>query len=288
MTGPYDDMIADETPQGARTRHMLSEELDQTEKNSFAYLWEYLARKEQLPPPGDWRVWMIMAGRGFGKTRSGAEWVRMVADSNPEARIALVSSSLAEARAVMVEGESGLLAICRPGHKPIFEPSLHRVRFKSGAQAQLFSAAEPESLRGPQHSHASGTGAKGVLRQSGPRHTRCVASPRRHGIPACSSSVCGRRGCFRVTAGATQAWEGGAERIAVRISDDWHLIAPRQGMTVFDQTARQILVFQDGWQSADPTPPPAGGSTIDIQAREAIAALIQSLQAIGVLSAPVP
>jgi len=94
--------------------------------------------------------------------------------------------------------------------------------------------------------------------------------------------------CFRVTAGATQAWEGGAERIAVRISDDWHLIAPRQGMTVLDQTARQILVFQDGWQSADPTPPPAGGSTIDIQAREAIAALIQSLQAIGVLSAPVP
>jgi len=97
---------------------------------------------------------MIMAGRGFGKTRAGAEWVRMIADSNPDARIALVSSSLAEARAVMVEGESGLLSICRPGHKPIFEPSLHRVRFKSGAQAQLFSAAEPESLRGPQHSHA--------------------------------------------------------------------------------------------------------------------------------------
>jgi phage terminase large subunit-like protein len=154
MSRPYDDMIADETPQGARTRHMLSEELDQTEKNSFAYLWEYLARQEQLPPPGDWRVWMIMAGRGFGKTRAGAEWVRMIADSDPEARIALVSSSLAEARAVMVEGESGLLAICRPGHKPVFEPSLHRIRFQNGAQAQLFSAAEPEALRGPQHSHA--------------------------------------------------------------------------------------------------------------------------------------
>ncbi len=54
----------------------------------------------------------------------------------------------------MVEGESGLLAICRPGHKPVFEPSLHRIRFASGAQAQLFSAAEPEALRGPQHSHA--------------------------------------------------------------------------------------------------------------------------------------
>jgi phage terminase large subunit-like protein len=97
---------------------------------------------------------MIMAGRGFGKTRSGAEWVRMIADAHPHARIALISSSLAEARAVMVEGESGILAVCRPDRQPHYEPSLHRIRFASGAQAQLFSAAEPESLRGPQHSHA--------------------------------------------------------------------------------------------------------------------------------------
>lgn len=154
MTGPYDEMMADQTEEGARLRYELSEAMDRDERNGFDYLWEYQARKEQLAPPGDWRIWMIMAGRGFGKTRAGAEWVRMIADSNPDARIALVSSSLAEARAVMVEGESGLLAICRPGHKPRFEPSLHRIRFASGAQAQLFSAAEPESLRGPQHSHA--------------------------------------------------------------------------------------------------------------------------------------
>ncbi len=154
MSGPYENMLADETEEGDRLRQELSEAMDREERNGFAYLWDYQARPEQLPPPGDWRIWMIMAGRGFGKTRAGAEWVRMIADSHPEARIALVSSSLAEARAVMVEGESGLLAICRPGHKPQFEPSLHRIRFKSGAQAQLFSAAEPESLRGPQHSHA--------------------------------------------------------------------------------------------------------------------------------------
>ncbi len=128
--------------------------MSQEERNSFDYLWDYTARANQLPPPGDWRVWMILAGRGFGKTRSGAEWVRMIADSDPAARIALVSSSLAEARAVMVEGESGLLAICRPDHRPKFEPSLNRLRFRNGAQAQLFSAAEPEGLRGPQHSHA--------------------------------------------------------------------------------------------------------------------------------------
>jgi phage terminase large subunit-like protein len=163
MSGPYDEMIdqmADlkknegEKAESERLCRELTEELDQNQKNSFAYLWEYAARPNQLAPPGDWRVWMIMAGRGFGKTRAGAEWVRMIADSNPDARIALVSASLAEARAVMVEGESGLLAICRPGHKPQFEPSLHRIRFANGAQAQLFSAAEPEALRGPQHSHA--------------------------------------------------------------------------------------------------------------------------------------
>ena len=95
-----------------------------------------------------------MAGRGFGKTRAGAEWVRMIADSTPDARIALVSSSLAEARAVMVEGESGIMAIYPPGERPRYEPSRRRICFRNGAQAQLFSAAEPESLRGPQHSHA--------------------------------------------------------------------------------------------------------------------------------------
>ncbi|MBU2588296.1 MAG: terminase family protein [Alphaproteobacteria bacterium] len=135
-------------------RRKLVSQLSQSEKNTFDFVWPYSARPEQLPPPGDWRIWMTMAGRGFGKTRAGAEWVRMIADRHPEARIALVSSSLAEARAVMVEGESGLLSIYPPAARPRFEPSRRRIRFASGAQAQLFSAAEPESLRGPQHSHA--------------------------------------------------------------------------------------------------------------------------------------
>lgn len=154
MSVPHERMIGDKSAAGDKVRRLVSKELTQSQRNDYDYIWEYVARAEQLPPDGDWRVWMIMAGRGFGKTRAGAEWVRMIADTHPGARIALVSSSLAEARAVMVEGESGLLAICRPGHKPHFEPSLHRIRFESGAQAQLFSAAEPEALRGPQHSHA--------------------------------------------------------------------------------------------------------------------------------------
>ncbi|WP_338390491.1 hypothetical protein [Erythrobacter longus] len=89
----------------------------------------------------------------------------MIAENNSEARIALVSSSLTEARSVMVEGESGILACCSPERRPTFEASLRRVRFPNGAQAQLFSAAEPESLRGPQFSHGPRASAKRAVHQ---------------------------------------------------------------------------------------------------------------------------
>ena len=94
-----------------------------------------------------------MAGRGFGKTRAGAEWVREIAAANPDARIALVGASLGEARAVMIEGESGILAVSPPRRRPKFEPTLRRLSWPNGARATLYSAGEPESLRGPQHSH---------------------------------------------------------------------------------------------------------------------------------------
>ncbi len=141
-----------EAPASARKR--IANALDQEERNEFDFHWDLHARAAQLAPPGDWRIWLIMAGRGFGKTRAGAEWVRKIAEAQCEARIALVSASLSEARAVMVEGESGILACSPPERRPKFEPSLRRLRWPNGAQAQLFSAAEPESLRGPQQSHA--------------------------------------------------------------------------------------------------------------------------------------
>jgi phage terminase large subunit-like protein len=121
---------------------------------ALAHHWPFWARPEQLPPPGDWRTWLILAGRGFGKTRAGAEWVRQIAESVADARIALVAANLAEARSVMVEGQSGLLAIAPEDSRPQWEPSLRRLRWPGGAQAVLFSAAEPEGLRGPEHSHA--------------------------------------------------------------------------------------------------------------------------------------
>ncbi|HEY0411917.1 MAG TPA: terminase family protein [Allosphingosinicella sp.] len=113
--------------------------------------WATWARPAQRPPDGRWRTWLVMGGRGFGKTRTGAEWVRSFAMREPGARIALVGATMAEARAVMVEGESGLLAVSAPGERPVWEPSLGRLRWPNGAQAFLYSAAEPDSLRGPQH-----------------------------------------------------------------------------------------------------------------------------------------
>jgi phage terminase large subunit-like protein len=150
--------------------------LSEHERGELETHWKLWARPEQLPPAGEWRSWLIMAGRGFGKTRAGAEWVRAVADADPDARIALVGASLPEVRAVMVEGESGLLGVCPLRHRPLFEPSLRRIVWPNGAQALLYSAAEPETLRGPQHSHAFRTGAERDLRERGIRTRRCLAS----------------------------------------------------------------------------------------------------------------
>lgn len=74
--------------------------------------WPFWARPEQIAPAGEWRAWLILAGRGFGKTRTGAEWVRAAAEADGDLRIALVGANAIDARGVMVEGESGLLAIC--------------------------------------------------------------------------------------------------------------------------------------------------------------------------------
>jgi phage terminase large subunit-like protein len=112
-------------------------------------------RPEQLPPPGDWTIWAMLAGRGFGKTRAGAEWVHMLA-REPGRRFALVGASLDAARAIMVEGESGLLARVPQDGDVTFLPSLKQVNWPNGSQARLFSGAEPDSLRGGQFDFAWG------------------------------------------------------------------------------------------------------------------------------------
>jgi phage terminase large subunit-like protein len=123
--------------------------------------WEFVARRDQWPPAlADnglpWRVWLILGGRGAGKTRAGAEWVKGLALGRPQfcarpvARIALVGETAADVRDVMIEGVSGLLAIHGRRERPRWESSRRRLLWDTGVVAQAFSAEDPESLRGPQ------------------------------------------------------------------------------------------------------------------------------------------
>jgi phage terminase large subunit-like protein len=119
--------------------------------------WPLWVRRGQAPDRDDWTLWVLMAGRGFGKTRAGAEWVSQKAREVPEARIALVAATPDEARRVMIEGRSGLIACARSGEerrRMRWEPGLRRLTFASGAEATVYSGADGESLRGPEHHFA--------------------------------------------------------------------------------------------------------------------------------------
>lgn len=135
-------------------RHDLIRALSSEQAQAILHDWQFWARRSQLAPDGDWRIWLLLAGRGFGKTRTGAELVRARAKAGTARRIALVAPTAADARNVMVEGESGLLAIAPDRERPLYEPSKHRLTWPSGVVATTFSADEPERLRGPQHDFA--------------------------------------------------------------------------------------------------------------------------------------
>lgn len=134
---------------------------------SLAYDWQIWARDDQLPPrelnhddpdsePSNWHIWLLLGGRGAGKTRAGAEWIRAMAlgmppiANEPARRIALVGETLGDVRRTMIEGESGLLAIHPAAERPLFEPSKRKLTWPNGSIAEMFSAEDPESLRGPQ------------------------------------------------------------------------------------------------------------------------------------------
>ena len=122
----------------------------------YMYDWRNWARLEQLPPAtaangGDWWAWLILAGRGFGKTRAICEWTHRQAIDRPGSRGAMVAATAADVRDVLVEGASGLLEIAPPWERPTYEPSKRRVTWRNGSQATLFSADVPGRLRGPQY-----------------------------------------------------------------------------------------------------------------------------------------
>jgi phage terminase large subunit-like protein len=131
--------------------------LSEDERRVLEYNWKFWARPKQLAPSWDWSFWLILAGRGFGKTRIGAEWIIERARQGVHGmRIALVAETAADARDVMVEGETGILTISPPWFRPKYEPSKRRLTWPNGVRATTFSAEEPDQLRGPQHHYAWG------------------------------------------------------------------------------------------------------------------------------------
>ena len=135
-------------------RNNLIDSLTPHEALALLHDWPFWARSNQLPPKGRWRVWLLLAGRGFGKTRTGAELIRARVAARTARRLALVAPTAADARDVMVEGESGILAISPWWDRPRYEPSKRRLTWPNGAIATFYSADEPERLRGPQHDAA--------------------------------------------------------------------------------------------------------------------------------------
>lgn len=139
-------------PPAERARRIAS--LSDEDVQAALYHWPLWARPAQIAPPGDWTTWLILAGRGFGKTRSGAEWVREKAETHEKVRIALVARTAADVRDTIIEGESGILAISHPSFRPVYEPSKRRLTWPNGSTATTFTADEPDLLRGPQHHFA--------------------------------------------------------------------------------------------------------------------------------------
>ncbi len=120
----------------------------------LSFTWAAWARPTQLAPPGEWLTWLILSGRGWGKTRCGAEWLIEKARARPGCRVALIGRTVADVRDTMVEGESGLLACSAPWFRPEYQPAVRRVLWPNGSQGTTFTADALDALRGPQHHYA--------------------------------------------------------------------------------------------------------------------------------------
>lgn len=139
-------------PEDERNEWLSS--LTPEEMANLRYNWEFWARPNQLPPPGEWNVWLVLAGRGFGKTRMGAEWVRKKAHDYPGCRIALIAETAADARDVIIKGDSGLLNNDPDLDDSCWSPTNRCLTWPNGSKAFTYNATEPDQLRGPQHHFA--------------------------------------------------------------------------------------------------------------------------------------
>lgn len=121
------------------------------EAETLLYDWPSWARDAQLEPPGNWAIWLVLSGRGFGKTRAGTEWVRENAVGGKAGRIALIAQTAGDGRDVLVEGEAGILAVHPKKDMPKYEVTKRRLTWPNGAIATIYSAEDPDQLRGPTH-----------------------------------------------------------------------------------------------------------------------------------------
>jgi phage terminase large subunit-like protein len=135
-------------------RRRVVRRLTMPQKRTLKELWIAWAHDGQMPPEGEWPTWLMVTGRGFGKTRAGAEWISSLARADGDLRIALVGATIEDAMKVMVDGRSGVMAVARTGERPRLNKREGIVTFPSGAQAFLYSGACPEKLRGPEHHFA--------------------------------------------------------------------------------------------------------------------------------------
>ena len=130
-------------------------ELTSDQKAKLRWHWPFWARPNQLPPENDdWNTWLVLSGRGFGKTRMGSEWVRTLAEKHPGCRIALIAETAADARDVMIKGDSGLLNIDPNLTEDCWSPTNRCLTWPNGTKAWCYNATEPDQLRGPQHHYA--------------------------------------------------------------------------------------------------------------------------------------
>lgn len=124
------------------------------QKSQLRWQWDFWARPNQLPPEGEWNTWLVMAGRGFGKTRMGSEWIRSLAHKYPGCRIALVAETAADARDVMIKGDSGLLNCDPTLDEDCWSPTNRCLSWPNGSKAYTYNGTTPDQLRGPQHHFA--------------------------------------------------------------------------------------------------------------------------------------
>ncbi len=140
----------------AKERSKVLGDLSDAELQALDTDWAFWGRPDQQLPPEPWNIWLLLAGRGFGKTRTGSEAIRLLVEGRTPlskgrySKVAIIGETAADVRDVMIEGPSGLLTSTPKSHRPLYEPSKRRITWPNGAYASLYNATEPDQLRGPQ------------------------------------------------------------------------------------------------------------------------------------------